>query len=161
LSTARLADRLRESRAADLIDEGYELTGDGRRLEPAIHALTRFGLLRLRPLPGTSTVYRSAFAAYALRALADAVRPAEGTFTSVTHAEGEVFCTRHDEHGVVTWAGDPGTSSADVVRLDTITALSLATRTWNLANAQRDGYLDVVRTSDGGLRWARAHGLAQ
>jgi DNA-binding HxlR family transcriptional regulator len=160
LSTARLADRLRELRTAGLIEEGYELTADGRRVEPAIHALTRFGLLRLRPLPGTSTVYRPAFAAYALRALADAVRPADGTFTSVTHVEGEVFCTRHDENGVVTWAGDPGTSSADVVRLDTVTALSLATRTWNLADAERDGYFDVTQTSDGGLRWACAHGLA-
>ena len=71
-----------------------------------------------------------------------------------------MFRTRHDEHGAVTWAGDPGPPPADVVRLGTITALSLATRTWSLAEAQHDGDLDVRQTSDGGLRWARAHGLA-
>ena len=160
LSTARLADRLRELRAAGLIEEGYELTADGRMLAPAIHALTRFGLHRLRPLPGMATVYRPAFAAHALRALADAARPAAGTFTSITQVEGEMFCTRHDERGAVTWVGDPGTPSADIVGLDTITALSLATGAWSLADAQRDGYLDLARTSDGGRRWARAHRLA-
>ena len=50
LSTARLADRLRELRAAGLIEDGYALTEQGRRLAPAIYALTRFGLARLRPL---------------------------------------------------------------------------------------------------------------
>jgi DNA-binding HxlR family transcriptional regulator len=160
LSTARLADRLRELRAAGLIEEGYELTADGRLLTPAIHALTRFGLRRLGPLPGTSTVYRPAFAAYALRALADAVRAAAGPYTSITQVEGEVFCTRQDEHGTVTWAGDPGTPSPDVVRLDTITALSLATGAWSLADARRDGYLDLAQTADDGQRWARAHKLS-
>ena len=160
LSTARLADRLRELRAAGLIKEGYALTEQGQRLAAAIHALTRFGLARLRPLTGTATAYRPSFAAWALRARADAATPATGTFVSVTHVEPESFCTRHDEHGgVTTWARDPGTGPADIVRTDTITAMSLATGTWTLAQARRQGHITFRQTSDDGRRWAAAHGI--
>jgi DNA-binding HxlR family transcriptional regulator len=160
LSTARLADRLRELRAAGLIKEGYALTEQGQRLAAAIHALTRFGLARLRPLTGTATAYRPSFAAWALRARADAATPAAGPFVSVTHVESESFCTRHDEHGgVTTWARDPGTGPADIVRTDTITAMSLATGTWTLAQARRQGHITFRQTSDDGRRWAAAHGI--
>jgi DNA-binding HxlR family transcriptional regulator len=160
LSTARLADRLRELQAAGLIRAGYTVTEQGRRLAPAIHALTRFGLARLRPLAGSATVYRPSFAAYALRALADAAVPLAGAFLSVTRVEAESFCTDYDERGQVrTWVGEPGAEPADVVATDTITAMALATGTWTLARARRDGYLLFQRTSDDGRRWAAAHGI--
>ena len=160
LSTARLADRLRELRAAGLIEDGYTLTGQGQRLAPAIHALTRFGLARLRPLAGTATAYRPSFAAWALRARADAATPLHSTFVSVTHVESESFCTRHDERGeVTTWIGDPGAEQADIVLTDTITAMALATGTWTLAQARRQGHVTFQRTSDDGRRWATALGI--
>jgi DNA-binding HxlR family transcriptional regulator len=160
LSTARLADRLRELCAAGLIEEGYTLTEQGRRLASAIHALTRFGLARLRPLTGTATVYRPSFAAYALRARADAATPLTSTLLSITHVESESFCTRHDERGrVTTWAGDPGTEATDIVVTDTVTAMSLATGTWTLEQARRHGHVTFDKTSDNGRRWAAAHGI--
>jgi DNA-binding HxlR family transcriptional regulator len=160
LSTARLADRLRELRDAGLIEEGYALTEQGQRLASAIHALTRFGLARLRPLAGTATVYRPSFAAYALRACADAATPRAGTFLSVTRVESESFCTRHAKcGGVTTWSGDPGAEPTDVAVTDTITAMALATGTWTLAQARRRGHLVFQKTSDNGRRWAAAHGL--
>jgi DNA-binding HxlR family transcriptional regulator len=160
LSTARLADRLRELSAAGLIEEGYTVTEQGKRLAPAIYALTRFGLSRLRPLTGTATVYRPSFAAYALRARADAAVALSSTFVSVTHVESESFCTRHDGHGrVTTWVGDPGTQPADIVLTDTMTAMSLATGTWTLAQGRRQGHLAFQKTSDDGRQWAAAHGI--
>lgn len=160
LSTARLADRLRELRAAGLIEDGYTLTEQGQRLAPAIHALTRFGLARLRPLAGTATAYRPSFAAWALRARADAATPLNSTFVSVTRVESESFCTRHDERGgVTTWAGEPGAEQADIVLTDTITAMALATATWTLAQARRQGHVTFHRTSDDGRRWAAALGI--
>lgn len=162
LSTARLADRLRELRAAGLIREGYALTEQGQRLAPAIHALTRFGLARMRPLAGTATVYRPAFAGYALRARADAAAPPDGSFLSVTSVESESFCTRPgpgERGGLTTWAGDPGAEPTDIVATDTITAMTLATGTWSLAQARAQGHLVFTRTADDGRRWAAAHGL--
>lgn len=160
LSTARLADRLRELHAAGLIQEGYTLTEQGQRLASAIHALTRFGLARLHPRAGMATAYRPSFAAYALRACADAATPLTGTFLSVTHVEPESFCTRHDEHGMVTtWAGEPGAEPTDIVLTDTITAMSLAAGSWTLAQAQGQGHLTFQQTSDDGRRWAAAHGI--
>ena len=162
LSTARLADRLRELRAAGLIDDGYTLTEQGRRLLPAIHALTRFGLGRLRPLAGTATAYRPSFAAYGLRARADAATIPAGPFLSVTHVESESFCTCRDERGqVTTWAGDPGGEPTDIAVSDTITAMALATGSWTLAQAQAQGHLTFGQTPDGGRRWATAHGVRQ
>ena len=160
VSTARLADRLRELCAAGLIEEGYTLTEQGQRLASAIHALTRFGLERLRPLTGTATVYRPSFAAYALRARADAATPLTGTLLSVTHVESESFCTRHDERGrATTWVGDPGAQPTDIVLTDTVTAMSLATGTWTLGQARRHGHVTFDQTSDDGQRWAAAHGI--
>jgi DNA-binding HxlR family transcriptional regulator len=160
LSTARLADRLRELRAAGLVQDGYALTEQGQRLVPAIHALTRFGLQRLRPLAGTATAYRPSFAAYALRARADAATAPVGPFLSVTHVESESFCTRGDEHGrITTWAGDPGADPTDIALTDTITAMSLATGSWTLAQAQSRGNLTFQKTSDDGHPWAAAHGV--
>jgi DNA-binding HxlR family transcriptional regulator len=161
LSTARLADRLRELRAAGLIDDGYALTVSGQRLVPAIYALTRFGLTRLRPLSGTATAYRPSFAAWALRARADAAALPTGTFLSVTHVESEFFCTRRGEHGqVTTWAGDPGGEPTDIVVTDTITAMSLATGSWTLGQARSQGQLTFQVTPDDGRCWAAAHGAA-
>jgi DNA-binding HxlR family transcriptional regulator len=160
LSTARLADRLRELTAAGLVEGGYELTGQGRRLVPAIHALTRFGLQRLHPLPGTATVYRPAFAVWALRACADAAAAPADPFLSVTHVESEAFCARGDEKGrVTTWTGDPGAEPTDIARTDTITAMSLATGSASLAQALSQGGLTFEKTSDAGRRWALAHGM--
>jgi DNA-binding HxlR family transcriptional regulator len=163
LGTARLADRLRELRAAGLIEDGYTLTDQGRRLAAPIHALTRFGLPRLRPLAGTATAYRPSFAAWALRARADAAAPkAGGAFVSVTHVESESFRTRHDERGgVTTGVGDPGPEPADIVLTDTITAMSLATGAWTLAQARRQGHLTFQESSDDGRRWAAAHGICR
>lgn len=162
LSTARLADRLRELRAAGLIQDGYTLTEQGQRLVPAIHALTRFGLARLRPLAGMAIVYRPSFAAYALRARADTATLPAGTFLSVTHVESESFCTGCDESGqVTTWAGSPGEEPTDIAIADTITAMSLATGSWTLARAQSQGHLFFQKTSDGGRRWAAAHAVRQ
>jgi DNA-binding HxlR family transcriptional regulator len=161
LSTARLADRLRELRAAGLIEDGYALTEQGQRLVPAIHALTRFGLSRLRPLAGTATAYRPSFAAYALRARADAATLPAGPWLSVTHVESESFCTRADERGrITTGAGDPGTEPADIAVTDTITAMALATGSVTLAQARRQGDLTFRATGDDGLQWAAAHGIA-
>jgi DNA-binding HxlR family transcriptional regulator len=160
LSTARLADRLRELSAAGLIQDGYTLTEQGQRLIPAIHALTRFGLARLRPLAGMATAYRPSFAAYALRARADAAALPAGPFLSVTHVESESFCTRRDTRGqVTTWAGAPGAEPTDIALTDTITAMALAARSWTLAQAHRQGHLTFQKTSDGGRRWAAAHGV--
>jgi DNA-binding HxlR family transcriptional regulator len=160
LSTARLADRLRELTAAGLVEGGYELTGQGRRLAPAIHALTRFGLQRLHPLPGTATVYRPSFAAYALRGCADAATAPPGRFLSVTQVESVAFCTRGDgPGGVTTWAGDPGAEPTDIARTDTITAMSLAAGSATLAQALSRGGLTFEKTPDEGRRWAQAHGL--
>jgi len=160
LSTARLADRLRELRAAGLVEDGYALTDQGQRLIPAIHALTRFGLERLRPLPGTATAYRPSFAAYALRARADAAIVSGGPFLSVTRVESESFCTRGGEHGrVTTWAGDPGGEPTDIAACDTITAMLLATGSVTLAQARSRGQLMFRATPDGGRRWAIAHGI--
>ena len=165
LSTARLADRLRELRAAGLIEDGYALTDQGQRLLPAIHALTRFGLARLRPLPGTAIAYRPSFAAHALRARADAATiPAStapgGPFLSVTHVESESFCTRAGQRGqVTTWAGDPGGEPTDIAVCDTITAMSLAAGSVTLAQARDQGQLTFRVTPDGGRRWAVAHGI--
>ena len=162
LSTARLADRLREMRAAGLIQHGYALTEQGQRLAPGIHALTRFGLTRLRPLAGTATVYRPSFAAWALRARADAAAITSGTFLSVTHVESESFCTGRGELGrVTTWAGDPGAEPTDVVVTDTITAMSLATGSWTLSQARNNGHLTIRTSSDDGRSWATAHGAGQ
>jgi DNA-binding HxlR family transcriptional regulator len=162
LSTARLADRLRELRAAGLIDDGYTLSDQGQRLLPAIHALTRFGLERLRPLAGTATAYRPSFAAYALRARADAAALPGGEFLSVTRVESESFCTRLGERGqVTTWAGDPGGEPTDIAVSDTITAMALATGSWTLAQAQSQGHLTFAVSQDGGRRWATAHGARQ
>jgi DNA-binding HxlR family transcriptional regulator len=160
LSTARLADRLRELRDAGLIEGGYALTEQGRRLAPAIHALTRFGLSRLRPLPGMATAYRPSFAAYALRASADAATCPGGTVLSVTRVESESFCTRRDEQGTVTtWAGDPGAEPTDIVITDTTTAMSLAAGRWTLGQARGQGHLIFEKTADGGHGWAAAHGI--
>jgi DNA-binding HxlR family transcriptional regulator len=160
LSTARLADRLRELSAAGLIEEGYTLTEQGTRLAPAIHALTRFGLARLRPLTGTAAIYRPSFAAYALRAHADAATPPADGFLSITHVESESFCTCRDERGrVATWAGDPGMEPSDIVLADTITAMSLATGSWTLAQARSQGHIAFQKTSDDGRRWAAVHGI--
>lgn len=160
LSTARLADRLRELRAAGLIEDGYTLTEQGQRLIPAIHALTRYGLARLRPLAGIATAYRPSFAAYALRACADAAALPAGPFLSVTHVESESFCSRRDEGGqVTTWAGGPGAEPTDIALTDTVTAMSLAVRSWTLAQAQSQGHLTFQKTPDAGRRWAAAHGV--
>jgi DNA-binding HxlR family transcriptional regulator len=160
VSTARLADRLRELTAAGLIQDGYSLTDQGQRLIPAIYALTRFGLARLRPLSGMATAYRPSFAAYALRARADAVALPAGPFLSVTHVESESFCTRGDARGqVMTWAGAPQAEPTDIALTDTITAMALAAGSWTLAQAQSQGHLTFQKTSDGGRRWATAHGV--
>lgn len=160
LSTARLADRLRELCAAGLIQDGYTLTEQGQGLIPAIHALTRFGLDRLRPLTGTAIAYRPSFAAYALRARADAAALPAGPFLSVTHVESECFCTSGDEHGhVTTWAGDPGAEPTDIAVTDTIAAMSLAAGSWTLAQARSQGHFTFRTTSDDGRRWATAHGV--
>ena len=160
LSTARLADRLRELSAAGLIQDGYKLTDQGQRLIPAIHALTRFGLPRLQTLTGIATAYRPSFAAYALRARADAATLPAGPFLSVTHVESESFCTRRDTQGqVTTWAGTPGAEPTDIALTDTITAMALAAQSWTVAQAQSRGHLTFQKTADGGHRWAAAHGV--
>ena len=162
LSPARLADRLRELRAAGLIEDGYTLTQHGQRLGSAIHALTRFGLTRLRPLAGTAAAYRPSFAAYALRACADAAAFPPGIFLSVTRVESESFCTGRGEHSEVkTWTGDPGQEPTDVALTDTITAMSLATGSWTLAQARSQGHFIFQKSSDNGCRWAAAHGVQQ
>ena len=118
-ASSRAGSRRPQLRAAGLIEDGYALTDQGQRLLPAIHALTRFGLARLRPLPGTAIAYRPSFAAYALRARADAAAIPAGTvpggpFLSVTHVESESFCTRPDQHSqhgqVTTWPATPAAS---------------------------------------------------
>ena len=162
LSTARLADRLRELRAAGLVQDGYALTEQGQRLVPAIYALTRFGLDRLRPLAGTATAYRPSFAAFALRARADAATAPDGPFLSVTHVESESFCTRDDGRGqITTWAGDPGADPTDIALTDTITAMFLAVGSWSLGQAQAQGNLTFQKTSDDGRMWAAAHGIRE
>ena len=40
-----------------------------------------------------------------------------------------------------------------------MTAMSLATGAWTVAQARRHGHLALARTSDDGRRWAAAHGL--
>jgi DNA-binding HxlR family transcriptional regulator len=160
LSTARLADRLRELSEAGLIQDGYALTEQGQQLAGVIQGLTRFGLARLRPLTGTATVYRPSFAAYSLRARAADASPMTGTFLSITHVESETFCTSHDECGrITTWTGDPGTEPTDIVLTDTITAMSLATGTWTLRQARHHGHVTFTKTADDGPRWAAAHGI--
>lgn len=162
LSTARLADRLRELRAAGLIGDGYTLTEQGQRLIPAIHALARFGLARLRPLAGTAIAYRPSFAAWSLRARADAAALPDGPFLSITHVESESFCTGRGERGqVMTWAGAPGAEPTDIAVTDTITAMSVAAGSWTLAQARSHGHLTFQKTSDDGRRWAAAHGVRQ
>jgi DNA-binding HxlR family transcriptional regulator len=163
VGTARLADRLRELQAAGLIEAsgGYRLTKQGMAIAPAVYALTRFGLYRLRPLGGTAVLYRASFGAFALRALADVVQWQSEPFRSSTIVEDQAFVTQTSSHRVRTRpAGSTSAQPGQVsVRLDGMTCLALATGTTAVRSAREHGNL----ASDGRAHdlqlWARAHNL--
>lgn len=163
LGTARLAARLRELVAGGLIEavDGYRLTPDGLALAPSLYALTRYGLRRLRPLPGTATVYRASFAAFALRALADAAPGIREPLRFTTEIDGESFLSESDARGTTTCLRDEGSGpTPDVaVHLDTMTALALATGRTTAQKAAAGRTLHSQATPAQLRIWAVAHGL--
>jgi DNA-binding HxlR family transcriptional regulator len=164
LSTARLADRLKEMHAAGLIEasDGYRLTEDGLALAPSVYALTRFGLRRLSPLAGTAVVYRASFGAFALRALADAAPWQAGPFWSLTVVEDHAFTTHAREHAVETrYADEHANVPAPIhVRLDTVAALALATGALTVRAALADGTLLSAAPARALRGWATIHNLS-
>jgi DNA-binding HxlR family transcriptional regulator len=164
VGTAQLAGRLRELHDAGLIERPgthagrYALTAAGQALAPAVYALVRFGIPRLRPVPGTTTVFRASWAAIALRALADASGPHRTRHVSQTAIEDEVFTTVADHQGVDTRPG-PAPDATVSVGTDTITALELAGRHRGVRDARDGGLLRVVGSAAGLDRWRTVHGL--
>lgn len=164
LGTAQLAARLRQLRAAGLIDHtpanAYYLTDQGQRLEPAIHALTRIGLTRLRPLAGSATAYRPTWAAFALRALADTAPVTAQAVTFRTMIENVTFWSTTGTHGVTTSSHQPQTpDSPPTATTDTITAFALAQHALTVETAATRHRLHWDGTADELAQWTAAHQL--
>lgn len=163
IGSAQLAARLRELERDGLVDRepstgAYRLTAAGQGLAPAVYALARFGLARLRPLQGRSTAFRPSWAALSLRALADAAPPLPEPAIFETRVEDEVFQTVATAEGARTMPG--GQEPPDLtVTTDTVTVFDLVAGIRSIARARAEGLLDAT----GGERlleaWAWVHGL--
>jgi DNA-binding HxlR family transcriptional regulator len=164
LGTAQLAARLRQLRAAGLIDHtpahAYHLTDQGQRLEPAIYALTRIGLAPLRPLPGPATAYRPTWAAFALRALADTAPVTAPAATFRTMIENVTFWSTTGAHGTATSSREPQPpGSPPTAATDTITAFALAQHTLTVEAAAAQHRLRWVGSAEELVLWTAAHQL--
>jgi DNA-binding HxlR family transcriptional regulator len=166
IGTNQLATRLRELESEHLVTKRtlppptpatlYELTDEGRGLEPAIWALVRFGIPRLRTLAPVNT-FRPAWAVLALRALAATGQPPTQSHCWEVHVEGEVFHIDAGTRGIATEPG-PAPGPATLIETDTITAFALARReiTPRQAIEQR-----LLRCADAAelQAWARLSGF--
>ncbi|HEY3868163.1 MAG TPA: helix-turn-helix domain-containing protein [Actinocrinis sp.] len=172
IGTNQLSTRLRELEADGIAARRllpppaasavYELTEQGARLEPALLALVRFGLPRLRALSPVNT-FRPAWAALALRALAGTGPLPDRARLWEVRVEDVVFHTRADPAGSVTRPGpapdpDQATAPASVIRTDTITAFALAQGRLTQRQAREQ---DLLHADDAEAcaAWAEASGL--
>ena len=166
VGTNQLATRLRELEGEGLVAKHtlpppaastvYELTEQGRGLEPAIWALVRFGIPRLHALAPVNT-FRPAWAALALRALADRAQPPGEPGCWQVHVEDESFHIIADPRGVTTGPGRaPGPAIA--IATDTITAFALARRELTVDQAIEQQLLRCPDT-DALHAWAELSGL--
>lgn len=166
IGTNQLSTRLRELEADGIVAKRvlpppaastvYELTEQGARLEPALLALVRFGLPRLRALTPVNT-FRPAWAALTLRALAGTGPLPDRARLWEIHVENVVFHTRADQAGSVTRPG-PAPEPASLIRTDTITAFALAQGQLTQHQA-RDQDLLYAADAEACAAWAEASGL--
>jgi DNA-binding HxlR family transcriptional regulator len=164
----RLATRLRELESASLVARRvlpppaastvYELTDQGALLEPAVLALARFGVARLRPLAPVNT-FRPAWAALALRALAGTGPPPPTPRRWEVRVETERFLVTAGPAGFAVSAG-PATEPATVVETDTVTAFALARGETTVEGAAASGLLRTTGDAADLAAWARFHALA-
>lgn len=170
IGTNQLSTRLRELEADGILDKRalpppaastvYELTEQGARLEPALLALVRFGLPRLRTLTPVNT-FRPAWAALALRALAGTGPLPDRPRLWEIHVEDVVFHTRADPAGTVTRPGPAPKSTAEpaaLIHTDTITAFALAQGHTTHRQAREEGLLRAD-DEEACAAWAEASGL--
>lgn len=178
IGTNQLSTRLRELEADGIAARRllpppaasavYELTEQGARLEPALLALIRFGLPRLRALSPVNT-FRPTWAALALRALAGTGPLPDRARLWEIRVEDVVFHTRADPAGSVTRPGPATesatgsaaglvTESASVIRTDTITAFALAQGRLTQRQAREQNLLHAD-DAEACAAWAEASGL--
>lgn len=168
IGTNQLATRLRDLEAENLAARHtlpppaastvYELTEEGRRLEPALLALARFGTPRLRALSPVNT-FRPAWAALALRA-----RAGTGPLPPRSHrweirVENEVFTVEAGPAGCATTPG-PASGPATVIATDTITAFALARGELNAQQARERGLLETDASPGELTAWLVLCGLS-
>jgi DNA-binding HxlR family transcriptional regulator len=167
IGTNQLATRLRDLEAENLAARRtlpppaastvYELTEEGRLLEPALLALARFGTPRLRALSPVNT-FRPAWAALALRARAGTGRLPRHAHHWEVRVESEVFGIEAGPAGCATTAG-PASGPATVITTDTITAFALARGELSAQQACERGLLETDASPGELAAWAVLFGL--
>ncbi len=170
VGTNQLANRLKELEEAGLVQRRalpppaastvYELTEDGRDLEVAVLALTRFGTRRLTPGVQPDQVFRPRWAALALRARgAGEVCPGTHEARYEVRVEDEVWHEVVGDGQVHTGAGPLAGADLTVVT-DGMTAYELATGRLTLGAALESGAVRTTGPSEAVRQWAALHALS-
>lgn len=164
IGTNLLANRLKEMEASGLVSkvEGqYRLTDVGRRLEPLIWQVVRFGL-SLGIEDSSDRLTRPEWDAVALRALYDADRDTGLAGRYVVRLNDVPFCIDKRRSTVSVTAGradDDCPDCAAAISLSKPVARQLANRSLSVAAAEESGKLTIDGSRREAKRLLRAFGL--
>jgi DNA-binding HxlR family transcriptional regulator len=146
-----LSSRLKSLEADGLIEKRrlpppaastvYELTEQGRGLQPAVNELARWGVNLLDP-PGPQTSFRTGWLVTSLRALFDPAAAGGINRTYRLDVDGEVFTARVADGAIEAFQGEEG--AADVaLASDSDTVLAVASGEITAEDAIEDGRINV------------------
>lgn len=169
IGTNLLAARLRKLEAAGLLrrttlprpagSPAYELTTEGRKLEPALVALAEWGLQFLQG-PRKGWLYRPGWAVLAMKAAFNP-RAARGVRETYEYRiDDEVFHARVED-GALTTARGPAWKPDMVLRTDAKTFLRLAIGELDASRAVRSGAVSVQGKPRTLARTARIFGVSK
>lgn len=135
VATDVLAGRLRHLEAEGIVGRRslpppaasrvYELTAEGRRLEPLLVELTRWGLARLGSRPPDGVAFRAHWLSLPLRAMFRSGRLGGRTLVVAIEVDGEPVTARFTDSAVSVTPGPPPDPTVTVrASLETLTALA-------------------------------------
>jgi DNA-binding HxlR family transcriptional regulator/putative sterol carrier protein len=137
----------------------YELTEVGERLQPALLALSRWGMAFLgAPRPGDR--FRPSWVLLGMRATFDAEAAAGVSETYELHIDGETFHARVED-GTVDIRQGPAPEPDVAMELDPDTFLAVGTRELAAEDAIASGRIRLTGDEEAALRCARLFALPE